>query len=170
MKQEELFSKQEKELIYLGASIAAGCTPCTKYHVKKSKDVGLSDTEIDEVIKNTASMVNSFAVEMEAVARHENKKTISDDFVEDKENQTRENILVSLAASYSVRSEFYFRKHIKIAKIHGIIDSEICEIVKLSGFVIDKARAHVDMLVDKLKMKNTEKNNSRDDNCNKCDC
>lgn len=39
-----------RELIALGAAIAAGCEPCLKYHVKKSRELGLSDAAMREAI------------------------------------------------------------------------------------------------------------------------
>ena len=48
---EELnITEQEKEIINLGISIAAGCQPCTKYHVKKCKKADMSEIEIHTII------------------------------------------------------------------------------------------------------------------------
>ncbi len=39
-----------KELIAIGASIAAHCQPCPKYHYAKAKELGISQEEIQEAI------------------------------------------------------------------------------------------------------------------------
>ena len=39
-----------RELIALGAAIGASCEPCLKYHVKKSRELGLSDAAMREAI------------------------------------------------------------------------------------------------------------------------
>lgn len=40
-----------KEMIAIGASVAAHCQPCLEWHVKKAKEVGLSLEEIKECVK-----------------------------------------------------------------------------------------------------------------------
>lgn len=47
---------QVKELIAVGASIAANCQPCLEYHVAKAKEHGVTDLEITEAI-DTGRMV-----------------------------------------------------------------------------------------------------------------
>lgn len=37
-----------KEMICIGASVAAHCQPCFEYHVKKGKETGLSMEEISK--------------------------------------------------------------------------------------------------------------------------
>ncbi len=44
---------KEKELVYIGASVAAGCKPCTNYHFKKVKEAGASYEEIKQAISDT---------------------------------------------------------------------------------------------------------------------
>ncbi|TKJ34418.1 MAG: alkylhydroperoxidase AhpD family core domain protein [Planctomycetes bacterium B3_Pla] len=39
-----------KELIAIGASIAANCKPCLEYHVNKAKENGADEQEIAEAI------------------------------------------------------------------------------------------------------------------------
>ncbi len=39
-----------KELIAVGASIAAHCQPCLKYHYAKARELGLSREEIAEAL------------------------------------------------------------------------------------------------------------------------
>jgi alkylhydroperoxidase/carboxymuconolactone decarboxylase family protein YurZ len=40
-------TEKEIQIVNLGGSIAAGCQPCTKYHVNKCKGTGMSDKDID---------------------------------------------------------------------------------------------------------------------------
>jgi AhpD family alkylhydroperoxidase len=44
-------TEQLRELIALGAAIGASCEPCLKFHVKKSRDLGLPDAAIREAIR-----------------------------------------------------------------------------------------------------------------------
>ena len=41
---------KEKELVYIGASVASGCKPCTSFHYKKALQKGASDEEIKTAI------------------------------------------------------------------------------------------------------------------------
>lgn len=41
-----MINEQTKELIALGASVAAHCQPCLKYHYSKARELGISADEI----------------------------------------------------------------------------------------------------------------------------
>lgn len=43
-------SPRERELVAIGASLAANCVPCITYHVAKAKKLGLTDAQIDEAV------------------------------------------------------------------------------------------------------------------------
>ena len=43
-------NEQTKELVALGASVAAHCQPCLKYHYAKARELGLSSEDIQEAI------------------------------------------------------------------------------------------------------------------------
>lgn len=43
-------TEQVRELIALGAAVAASCEPCLKYHARKAQEVGLSDVQMREAI------------------------------------------------------------------------------------------------------------------------
>jgi AhpD family alkylhydroperoxidase len=65
-----------KELIAIGASIAANCIPCLEYHVNKAKENGADDQEIAEAIavakmlrKGSASKMDEFILTVLAGTR-----------------------------------------------------------------------------------------------------
>ncbi len=41
---------RDRELVALGAALAANCIPCIEYHVPRAREAGLSDAELDEVL------------------------------------------------------------------------------------------------------------------------
>ena len=45
-----LMNTKTKELIAIGASVAAHCRPCLTYHVAKAKEAGIGKKEISEAI------------------------------------------------------------------------------------------------------------------------
>lgn len=43
-------SHRDRELVALGAALAANCIPCIEYHVPEARKAGISDAEISEAI------------------------------------------------------------------------------------------------------------------------
>ena len=60
-----------KELIQVAAAVAVGCTSCLEYHVPKARELGASDTDLQEIlalvrpVKLTATLkMDEFAEDM----------------------------------------------------------------------------------------------------------
>jgi AhpD family alkylhydroperoxidase len=67
----ERLAQQEKELIAVGAAIAAGCRPCTTYHVQAAWTAGATDQQLRRaanhalgVRRGAADLMESFAAEL----------------------------------------------------------------------------------------------------------
>ena len=45
-----MIDEKIKELIAVGASISANCSPCTKYHITKARDMKIDADEIQQAI------------------------------------------------------------------------------------------------------------------------
>jgi AhpD family alkylhydroperoxidase len=58
-------TKKEKELAAVGISIAAGCKPCTDYHMKAVRQAGASDGEIRQAVQDAVSLRNAATAVME---------------------------------------------------------------------------------------------------------
>ena len=43
---EATFSKEQEELVAIGAAVAANCEPCLKYHLGKAGEAGLTDDQL----------------------------------------------------------------------------------------------------------------------------
>ena len=165
---QEIIKKKEKELIYLGASIASGCRPCTLYHLRKSSEAGLTDIEINKTINLTISIRNNATRYMESLAN--NRKT-EKNLAEDKRvTINRNDILVGIAASYAVNFTSGLEDYMSIGKNNGLSESELGEIIKISKSVIEMARAHADMVTDKIGNVQLKANSNKDYCCNSCDC
>ena len=48
----------EKELVFFGASVAAGCKPCMNYHVEQLRAAGATDDEIRLAIADATHVRN----------------------------------------------------------------------------------------------------------------
>lgn len=45
-----MFDDKMTELVAIGASVAANCHPCVKYHVAKAQEIGADKEDIEEAI------------------------------------------------------------------------------------------------------------------------
>ncbi|HEY0920091.1 arsenite efflux transporter metallochaperone ArsD [Devosia sp.] len=61
-------TEQVRELIALGAAIAASCEPCLKYHTKKAQEVGLTDAQMREAIAVGRMVKEASAKNIQALA------------------------------------------------------------------------------------------------------
>jgi AhpD family alkylhydroperoxidase len=55
----DAFATQVKELLALGASVAAGCRPCTEYHVRAARSAGACDSGTTLAIETAVVLRNS---------------------------------------------------------------------------------------------------------------
>lgn len=44
-------NKRDKELVALGAAVASNCVPCVVFHIRESRDCGLTDAVISEAVE-----------------------------------------------------------------------------------------------------------------------
>ncbi|MHC5060163.1 MAG: carboxymuconolactone decarboxylase family protein [Planctomycetota bacterium] len=45
-----MFDDRLTELVAVGASVAANCHPCVKYHVSKAQEIGIAEEDIKEAL------------------------------------------------------------------------------------------------------------------------
>lgn len=139
-------SWKEMEIVNLGISIAAGCRPCTKYHVKKCREAGLSDAFISDVIER-AEQVSIQAIKTLSAKAYETlncniRKELL--FLAEKDNST--NILIGLAVAYTINSTVLLGEYLNHAIQMKISKEKISEIIAISKFIFYKAKSHVDIL------------------------
>ena len=144
-----MLTSREREIVNLSTSIAAGCQPCTKYHVKKCTDAGISDTLICDVTKKTKQICNQ-AIEImteevfNTLSIGQNKEILTHIGIDSKTE-----ILIGLAASYSMNSTVLFEIFLNHATKQKIGEQQISELIEITRFIHSKAKAHVDILCDK---------------------
>ncbi len=138
-------SIKEKEMVAVGVSVAAGCMPCTDYHVKAARECGLTDDEIRQAITDAMCVRGSALNVMKAHAlQHLGDKAGDPDCGCESTNKMKE--LVSVGAAHAVNCTTNLRQHLRAAKTHGVTDTELKEVVKLATFIKGKAASHVDKL------------------------
>jgi AhpD family alkylhydroperoxidase len=136
---------KEKELAAVGISVAAGCKPCTDFHLRKVRESGASDAEIKQAIRRSATDI----METYSLAHLEGLKPASD--LEYAGTTDRVHELVCIGAAFGVNCVSSLEVHLNAAERAGIAPEEIAMIVKLSAFIKGKAASHVEHLAESLK-------------------
>ena len=66
-KEKQALGEKDQELIAVGASVASGCLPCTKFHRRAAAGAGADEGEILQVVRD-ATAVRKAATEIMAKA------------------------------------------------------------------------------------------------------
>jgi AhpD family alkylhydroperoxidase len=142
-------TEKERELVSIGASIAACCQLCTEVHVKDARKAGSSEEEIAQAASDALATRDSANRVME---RHTLKvlgKTLlglrseveeaGRDAAADGDDATRIGELVAIAAAHAVSCEPILERHAAVARELGVTEPEIKVVLKLSTFIKGKA-------------------------------
>lgn len=135
---------KERELVSVGASLAAGCKLCANFHYKEAQRAGGSDDEIRQ------AMMDAMAVRDQAkkiMERHGLKllglkirrASADADAPESVGDTNRMTELVAVAAAFAVNCTTSLDKHLATARSVGVADDEIKEVVDLARFIKGKA-------------------------------
>ena len=66
-----LLTEKEQELVAVGASIAAGCRPCTVYHVRAARTAGADEGEIRQAVNDALDVRRSATASMARLAERQ---------------------------------------------------------------------------------------------------
>jgi len=142
---------QEKELVYFGASVAAGCKPCATYHYEKAQKLGVSDKEIKQAISDAMRVRDSANRKMEQHSLELIGMTQNQEDAIDTQGTTRITELVSIASAFAVNCTSNLEKHIAAARTVGISEYEIYSVImRVALGVKGEAASHVDQIVEKI--------------------
>ena len=159
--------EREKELVAVGISVAAGCRPCTDYHLAAVRKAGASDEEIKQAVADAVSVRRSATEIMAGYALAQlgedghgsepphgepphgeppdGEPPHGEPAAVGETNRVKE--LVSVGAAFAVNCTSNLEKHIAAAEALGVSQNEIRNIVKLATFIKAKAASHVEKLV-----------------------
>ncbi len=137
-------SNKEKELVAVGASIAAGCRPCTNYHFKKARAERASDEEIKQAMLDAIAVRDRARQMMKSLSfRLLGLKLGPAEVGEEAEVEaSRMTGLVSVAAAYAVNCKLSLKKHLEDARALGIGNDEIKEVLELARFIKGRADSY----------------------------
>jgi AhpD family alkylhydroperoxidase len=143
-------SAKEKELVAVGASVAAGCIPCTEYHLKEVRAAGATIEEITQALDaalcvkgSTRGIMEKVAYEALGVPKEEQPSCCIGPTDRMKE-------LVSIAAAVAVNCPTNFHKHVSAGRTVGVRDEEIQLVAGLAKMIRAKAMEKIDDAVKEL--------------------
>lgn len=141
-------TKKEKELAAVGISIAAGCKPCTDYHMKAAREAGTSDDEIRRAVEDAVALRNAAT----SIMRNYGRSRLGDADHEDAAAIPRDRVaeLVGLGSAFAVNCVSSLENYIRQADSAGVTRAEILEIAKLAKFIIERGASHVDRRIESL--------------------
>jgi len=142
---------KEKELTAVGISIAAGCKPCTHYHVRKAREADASTVEIKQAIADALLLRRAAAdiMETHGLAELGEQQPAAEAVQLDTADRVRE--LVCIGAAYGVNCVSSLQVHLDAAERVGISRDDVDTVVKLSAFIKGKAASHVERLAESVK-------------------
>ena len=138
---------KEREMVAIGASVAAGCRPCTDYHVKAAREAKLTGGEIRQAIDDAMNVRQNALEVMKAYGLQHLGETEETDGGGRAGPTTRIKELVSIAAAFAVNCTTNLENHLAAAESLGISGEEIQDVTKLAGFIRGKAASHVEKMV-----------------------
>ena len=138
---------KEKELAAVGISVAAGCRPCTDYHVKAVRKAGATDTEIHHAVTTAAAVRTAAAGTMEAYGLAHLGLAEESTGPGPAGEASRIGALVSVGAALAVNCTTALKEHLAAAAAAGVTADEVTAIAALATFIKKQAASHVDRLV-----------------------
>ncbi len=136
-----------KELAAIGISVAAGCKPCTDHHVAVARKARATEAEIRGAIGDGLSIRRSAAAIIEAHALADLGETSDMPGFGVVGEAGRDRALAGVGAAFAVNCVSSLRHYLAEAGAAGASPDEIAEIVKLAGFIKQRAASHVERLV-----------------------
>lgn len=138
---------EERELVAVASSVAAGCRPCTSYHIREVRKTEVTDEEIRKAIERAARVRRSATEAMEGHGlRHLGLRNDGGQSHHAGET-TRIDELISIGAAFAVNCTSNLERHLQAGQAVGISEAEVREVVKLSAFIKTMAASHVEKLV-----------------------
>ncbi|MHC4094117.1 MAG: carboxymuconolactone decarboxylase family protein [Planctomycetota bacterium] len=140
------WTPKEKELVALGISVAAGCRPCTRYHLKAVRKTDSSEEEIHDAIERAASIRRNAADSMERYALGNSADGSKEGGCGGEFDRVAE--LLSVGAAHAVNCTDALDKHLSAARKGGITEEELQEVFRAAAFIKGKADHHIRKLAE----------------------
>ncbi|PWC40392.1 carboxymuconolactone decarboxylase family protein [Azospirillum sp. TSO22-1] len=130
----------EKELVAVAISVAAGCRPCTTYHLAEVKRAGATGADIEKAVAGAVCVRTSAT---EGMGRHAlGLEPAPDGCGCGTTDMLAE--LIAIGASLAVNCTANLDKHLAAARALGVPQEHIDEVAALAAMIRSKAVHHVE--------------------------
>lgn len=140
-------TQTEKELIAVGASIAAGCQPCTAYHFRAARDAGAGEEEIRQAVDDALCVRNSAAKIMAGLAEKHLGSALASEAPCCSEKPLIGE-LVSASAAFAVNCVTSLETHLASARQLGATEHQLQSTLAIARMVKKVAAQKVEAAVE----------------------
>lgn len=130
----------EKELVAVAISVAAGCRPCTTYHLAEAKRAGASDRDVEKAVAEAVCVRTSAT---EGMRRHALGLAPAADGCGCGSTDTLSE-LAALGASLAVNCTSNIDKHLAAARALHVPQQHLDEVTVLARVIRSKAITHAE--------------------------
>lgn len=144
-----MLTEKEKELIAVGASVAAGCQPCTEYHVKTARTAGACDRSVTLAVETALAVRESATRTMDEWAEKcQGVRPQLDSAFRVEKRLVAE--LTAVAAAFAVNSVPDLRAHVQAACACGATPEQIRIAIAIAGMIKKVAEEKLASLLGEL--------------------
>lgn len=133
-----VLSERDQEIIAVGASMASGCLPCTKFHLRAAAGAGADEGEILQAVCD-ATRVRRAATELMARAGGLSHGEWIPAIPEPAGAPSMLRELVAVAAAYAVNCSTSLGTHMAAARALGATDGQMLAALKITCAIKDVA-------------------------------
>ncbi len=126
-----VLSEKDQELIAVGASVASGCLPCTKFHLRAAAAVGAAKGEILQAVDD-AVQVRMAATGIMAAAGGSSPRGAAREVPGRSAAPSRNRELLAVAAAYAVNCSTGLETHMKAARALGATDQQLLAAIRIA--------------------------------------
>jgi AhpD family alkylhydroperoxidase len=144
-----LLTEKEQELVAVGASVAAGCRPCTAHHVRAARAAGADKEEIRQAVNDALGVRRSASDIMARLAA----KYLGDAPAEEALHVSERSLmgeLVSVGAALAVNCAISLETHLSAAYEQGASVRQIQTALGIARAVKNMAAKKADEVVTKI--------------------
>lgn len=139
-----VLDEKDLEIVAISISMAAGCIPCTKYHINKSKNLNATADEVDRAVAIGAYVSRVAAGEMENIFNHGPAVNVA---MATRTVLDRIPLLCTIGAAVACNCVGLTKVALEAGRSGVLNDTEIMEVVGLAGRIREKAASHIEPLV-----------------------
>jgi AhpD family alkylhydroperoxidase len=140
----ERLSHKDKELVAVGVAVAAGCIPCTQYHMNAVTTAGATKEEITRAVDAALCVKGSTMGIMRKVAYDALGVPTEEHAACGTGPTDRLTELVSIGAAVAVNCPTNFHKHVEAGRQVGVQEDEIQLVVGIAKMMRGKAMEKMD--------------------------